>query len=97
MTEQDIELRNEALVEDILSGDIQAFRETFIDMHPYDQGQFFIEQTSDIRMHIYEYLSPDEVALIMENISIDEVLPFSLKWMLNTPQWCYPTWQLTML
>ena len=76
MTEQDIELRNEALVEDILSGDIQAFRETFIDMHPYDQGQFFIEQTSDIRMHIYEYLSPDEVALIMENISIDEVLPF---------------------
>ena len=76
MTEQDIELRNEALVEDILSGDIQALRETFIDMHPYDQGQFFIEQTSDIRMHIYEYLSPDEVALIMENISIDEVLPF---------------------
>lgn len=48
--------------------DMDMFRDNFLDLHPYDQSQFFIEQSDEDRLRIYYYLSPKEVALIMENI-----------------------------
>ena len=47
------------------------FRENFLDMHPYDQSVFFVDQSQENRMKIYAYLSPDELAEIMINIEIE--------------------------
>ncbi|WP_010529952.1 magnesium transporter [Lentibacillus jeotgali] len=54
---------------------IDSFREKFLDMHPYDQASFFIEQPEAIRLHIYTYLSPEETAGIMEHIELDDIKP----------------------
>ena len=58
---------------------IDAFREEFIDMHPYEQAMFFMEQPAEMRMKVYAYLSPEEVAEIMENIELDDTEPFFIE------------------
>lgn len=55
---------------------IDAFREEFLDMHPYEQAMFFMEQSAEKRLQIYAYLSPEELAGIMENIEIEDTEPF---------------------
>src|SRR5690625_1431969 len=55
---------------------METFREEFLDMHPYEQAMFFMGQPKKIRLQIYAYLSPEEVAEIMENIEIDDTEPF---------------------
>src|SRR5690625_1481412 len=47
---------------------IEPFRQLFLVLHPYNHAQFFEKQTSDQRLQIYYYLSPDEVAVILEHI-----------------------------
>src|SRR5690625_1663705 len=54
----------------------EAFREEFLDMHPYEQAMFFMEQLKEKRLQIYAYLSPEEVAEIMENIELEDSEPF---------------------
>lgn len=53
-----------------------AFRASFLDIHSYDQGQFFIKQSKENRLLIYYYLSPEEVAEMMESIDPEETPPF---------------------
>lgn len=55
---------------------IEVFREKFLDIHPYDQATFFEEQPKESRLKIYAYLSPKELAEIMENIELEETEPF---------------------
>ncbi|MFZ3577928.1 magnesium transporter [Virgibacillus sp. DJP39] len=55
---------------------ISEFRNEFIEMHPYDQAQFFLEQEEEARLLIYRYLSPEEISEIMENIEIEDIEPF---------------------
>ncbi|MTW87231.1 magnesium transporter [Virgibacillus dakarensis] len=55
---------------------IDMFREEFLDMHPYDQGKFFMDQPKELRMQIYTYLSPEETAEIMENIELEDTEAF---------------------
>ncbi|GAA0444952.1 MAG: magnesium transporter [Bacillota bacterium] len=64
--EQHWEKLQQALDDDNLEG----FRSEFLDMHPYDQAMFFMEQEKAIRLQIYTYLSPEEIGDIME--SMDE-------------------------
>ncbi|ASK60788.1 magnesium transporter [Virgibacillus phasianinus] len=64
------------LLDQLKKEDINAFRTEYLDMHPYDQAQFFQEQGRDERLLIYGYLSPEEVAEIMENIEIEDIEPF---------------------
>lgn len=47
------------------------FREKFLEMHPYDQSVFFVDQSQENRIRIYAYLSPDELAEIMINIDLE--------------------------
>lgn len=56
--------------------DIYAFRTEFLDLHPYDQAQFFLGQERDLRLVIYHYLSPEEIAEIMEHIVIEDIEPY---------------------
>ncbi|MDC3425461.1 magnesium transporter [Aquibacillus sp. 3ASR75-11] len=74
------ETERERLWEDIqnalLNDRIDEFRADFLEMHPYDQAKIFEEQTPEIRMQIYTYLSPEEVADVMEQIDVDHVERF---------------------
>lgn len=51
---------------------IDQFRAEFLEMHPYDQAQIFMEQTKEVRMQIYTYLSPEEIAEVMEHIDLED-------------------------
>src|SRR5699024_10628481 len=51
----------------------EGFRKEYLNLLPYDQAIFFKEQTEDIRLRIYSYLSPREIASIIQNIDIEEI------------------------
>ncbi len=51
---------------------IEAFREHFLVLHPYDQAQFYEEVGPDIRQIIYHYLSPQEMSMIFEVIELED-------------------------
>ncbi|MFD2629680.1 magnesium transporter [Oceanobacillus kapialis] len=51
---------------------IEDFRTEFLDMHPYDQARFFMEQEKTYRMQIYAYLSPEELGELMENVDLED-------------------------
>ncbi|MCP3026663.1 magnesium transporter [Halobacillus sp. A5] len=66
-----------ATIKDALLNDqIDQFRAEFLDLHPYDQAKIFEEVEDDVRLQIYTYLSPEEVADVMEHIDYDEIEPF---------------------
>lgn len=50
---------------------MKLYRNLFFNMHPYDQAQFFMKQEQKNRFRIYYYLSPNEIAQIMENIELE--------------------------
>lgn len=56
--------------------EMEKFREIFLEMHPYDQANFFREQEKEERMKIYAYLSPKEMSVVMENIDLEETEKF---------------------
>lgn len=58
---------------------IDLYRSYFLDMHPYDQAQFFIEVEPSHRLLIYSYLSPQEVAAMMEHIELEDIQPFFIE------------------
>ena len=51
---------------------LETFREHFLELHPYDQAQFYEEVGPDIRQTIYRFLSPQEMAQIFEAIELDD-------------------------
>src|SRR5699024_9822647 len=56
-----------------LSNDqLERFREEFLDLHPYEQSMFFMEQSKAYRMKMYAYLSPDEIAELVEHIDLQD-------------------------
>ncbi|MBO9128631.1 magnesium transporter [Bacillus sp. 165] len=74
-------LDREVLAEDMLEQalireDIDMFRQEFLELLPYDQAQFFVKQSEEIRMRIYQYMSPEETAAIFENLEMDEIAPY---------------------
>ena len=62
----------------LINEDMQGFRDTFLEMHPYDQAEFFIDQEKEQRITIYSYLSPDEAAEVMINIVVEDAKPYLL-------------------
>lgn len=72
MQNNHIKKLEKALAED----QIETFRFEFNEIHPYEQANFFVNQTNDERMKIYSFLSPEEVANLMEHIELENVEPF---------------------
>jgi magnesium transporter len=68
MTEIQIEIIEEKLLNLLESEDIKLFRQDFLELHPYDQAKFFESQDRKLRRRIYEYMSPEEMAPIIENL-----------------------------
>ncbi|KGX92710.1 magnesium transporter MgtE [Pontibacillus halophilus JSM 076056 = DSM 19796] len=61
-------------IENALQEDrIDEFRAEFLEMHPYDQAKIFEEQTEETRQQIYTYLSPEEIADVMEHIEFEDI------------------------
>lgn len=56
--------------------DIELFRDEFLQLHPYDQANFFRDLTKKFRMKVYAYLSPKEISFVMENIDLEETEKF---------------------
>ncbi|SEU02716.1 magnesium transporter [Salinibacillus kushneri] len=59
----------------LINEQMDTFRAEFLELHPYDQTQIFLAQNKNERMLIYTYLSPEEMAEILENIDLDELDP----------------------
>lgn len=60
------------LREMLAAHDIGAFRNEFLELHPYDQATFYEKVEPDIRKIIYTFLSPTEMADIFEAIELDD-------------------------
>jgi magnesium transporter len=52
--------------------DIQKFREVFLDLHIYEQGQFYQSLEESQRQIVYTYLSPKELADMFDVIEEDD-------------------------
>ena len=53
-------------------GHLDEFREEFLDLHPYDQAQFFSKLEEEERLKVFHYLSPEEMAVLFENLEIED-------------------------
>lgn len=67
----DYEVDYEGLQSLLLKDDIQPFREAFLELHPYDQTQFYEKVSPDIRQIMYRFLSPQEMAIIFREIEAE--------------------------
>ena len=56
----------------LLNDEIQQFRENFLELHPYDQSQFYEKVGPDIRKIMYHFLSPQEMAVIFREIEVED-------------------------
>nr|WP_257391882.1 magnesium transporter [Mesobacillus jeotgali] len=59
-------------MEALYSEKIDDFRAEFLDLHPYDQAEFFSELDDEDRAKVYNFLSPEEMADLFENLEADE-------------------------
>ncbi|MGY3778909.1 magnesium transporter [Isobaculum melis] len=70
--QQEVEVNHEALANFLRESNLQAFREEFLELHPYDQGQFYLALLPEERMNMYHYLSPKELGDMFEALEEDQ-------------------------
>lgn len=63
---------DDLLISALRDDQLDLFRKEFMELHSYDQAQFFSKLEGDYRSRIYQYLSPEEMAEVFENLDIDE-------------------------
>ena len=51
---------------------IDVFRSQFLELHPYDQAKLFSKLSKDDRLTVYNFLSPEEMAAVFENVETGE-------------------------
>lgn len=66
------QINRELLMEALYSDKIDDFRAEFLELHPYDQAEFFSGLNDDTRAKVYNFLSPEEMAELFENLEADE-------------------------
>ncbi|GGE71784.1 magnesium transporter [Priestia taiwanensis] len=84
MLEHEQPLFDEKVVETAIEQeDISTFRQEFLSFLPYDRMQFFAKQPKEVRLEIYNYLSPQEMAEVFQHLEqedipmyVDEMSPF---------------------
>ncbi len=54
------------------AGNLQPFRDEFLELHIYDQAQFYQSLTEDLRKEVYNFLSPQELANLFDVIEEDD-------------------------
>lgn len=68
----EIEKQMELLKELLNQENITEFREEFLAMHTYEQGQFYLSLSKAERQKMYHFLSPNEMGDMFEIIEEDE-------------------------
>ena len=63
---------DDLLISALRDDELDLFRQEFMGMHAYDQAQFFTKLEGDYRSRIYQYLSPEEMAEVFENLDVDD-------------------------
>lgn len=66
------QINTELLMEALYSEKIDDFRAEFLELHPYDQAAFFGELDDETRTKVYNFLSPEEMAELFENLEADD-------------------------
>jgi len=66
------QFEEEKMLQSLENQDIDVLREYLLDLHPYDQAKFYAKLPKDARMQLYQYLSPEEMASIFENLEVEE-------------------------
>ena len=66
------QINTKLLMEALYSEKIDNFRAEFLELHPYDQAAFFGELDDETRAKVYNFLSPEEMAELFENLEADE-------------------------
>ncbi|MBM7097574.1 magnesium transporter [Bacillus sp. H-16] len=72
LTEQNREQYAKSILDALIAEDIQEFRHLFLELHPQDQLDFFLELTEVQRKKVYEYLSPEEFSEIFQELELEE-------------------------
>ncbi len=62
----------ELLTEALKTENFDQFRAEFVELHSYDQAQFFAQLPEELRTIFYHYVSPMEMAELFESLEIDE-------------------------
>ncbi|SIS47877.1 magnesium transporter [Salimicrobium flavidum] len=62
--------------ESLKEGKIDQFRAEFLELHPYDQAKIFEELDEPLRKEVYMYVSPEEIADVMEHVDDVDVEPY---------------------
>src|SRR5699024_10306627 len=68
----EVEIEHEALLTQLRENDIDGFREDFLDLHTYEQSEFYISLEEADKDLLYHVLSPEEVSLFFDNLEIDD-------------------------
>lgn len=68
---QELEERFAQLKEDLTANNLQDFRENFLEMHIYEQSQFYQTLDKKQRQLVYAYLSPKELADMFDVLEED--------------------------
>lgn len=68
----EIEVEYEQLLTFLQKNDIDQFRESFFDLHSYEQAEFYVALSPEDRERLYHILSPEEVSDFFDTIEMDE-------------------------
>lgn len=72
MEKDEVKYDVEQLLRLLQNEETDEFRTQFLELHQYDQAQFYEKVGPDIRQSIYHYLSPDEMADVFEALELDD-------------------------
>lgn len=70
--QEELEIHFQQLREELDQNELQSFRDHFLEMHFYDQGQFYQSLNQEERQLVYSYLSPKELADMFDVIEEDD-------------------------
>lgn len=71
MDEPELKARYNYLEEALATDQMQLFREAFLELHIYEQSQFYQSLTEENRQRMYRYLAPNEMADMFDVIEED--------------------------
>lgn len=66
--QEELEIHFQQLREELDQNELQSFRDHFLEMHFYDQGQFYQSLNQEERQLVYSYLSPKELADMLTSL-----------------------------
>ncbi|MDT8859558.1 magnesium transporter [Alkalihalobacillus sp. MEB130] len=72
LDEQNREEYEKLILDTLKAEDREQFRETFLELHPTDQVDIFVQLDYDSRHRVYDYLSPEDFSHIFEGLEIDD-------------------------